>query len=299
MELTFTHDVATLPQMLQFNYDELKTALQGFLQKFEGLVITEDATKQAEADRAAINKTRDAIKNARIRIKKDAFDAFEAKCKELEAMCDKTAEGIAEQLREFERVRKEKKLEAVKEVVDAVLSTVENEGVKNSPRIKAFLNECWTRKKGAWQNAGVSLDAVKKETEEYLAKVNEAVKTLESFLEPEPVEVRTVAEHAFNETFEVNAALDAIRHYKDEAKRIAEARAREEARAAARKAEEAQKQEQPAPAPAAAPVVNVPRGTTNLDKVLTFTLKVTAPKSKLCALREYMNANGITFENVK
>ena len=83
MELTFQHNIEELPAMLAFNYDELKAGLQNYLSRFEGLVVTEDMIKSAEADRAAINKTRDAIKRARIDIKKRAFDAFEQKAKEL------------------------------------------------------------------------------------------------------------------------------------------------------------------------------------------------------------------------
>ena len=217
MELTFQHNIEELPAMLAFNYDELKEGLQNYLSRFEGLVVTEDMIKSAEADRAAINKTRDAIKRARIDIKKRAFDAFEQKAKELETMCDKASEGIAVQLRQFEQKRQEEKQKAVREIVAEVinLTCADDVPMAQSDYWRNFCNSNWNRSKGAWKNSGTSLDSIQKELEAEVARVQKDAGTLRSFVESEPIDIRTVAHDRFYAAFNLAETLDYLKGYKE------------------------------------------------------------------------------------
>lgn len=302
MELTFQHNIEELPAMLAFNYDELKEGLQNYLSRFEGLVVTEDMIKSAEADRAAINKTRDAIKRARIDIKKRAFDAFEQKAKELETMCDKASEGIAAQLRQFEQKRQEEKQKAVGEIVVEVVNRTCADDVPmvQSDYWRTFCNSNWNRSNGAWKNSGTSLDSIQKELEAEVARVQKDAATLQSFVESEPIDIRTVAQDKFYAAFNLAETLDYLKGYKEEQKRIAAAKAAEDARKAELAKQEAERTPEPTPTPTDAPQTheNAPTNARSWESKETYRLEVTGTREALTRLKAYGTQLGITFKNL-
>ena len=302
MELTFEHNIEELPAMLAFNYDELKEGLQNYLSRFEGLVVTEDMIKSAEADRAAINKTRDAIKRARIDIKKRAFDAFEQKAKELETMCDKASEGIAVQLRQFEQKRQEEKQKAVREIVAEVINRTcaDDVPMAQSDYWRTFCNSNWNRSKGAWKNSGTSLDSIQKELEAEVNRVQKDAATLQSFVESEPIDIRTVAHDKFYAAFNLAETLDYLKGYKEEQKRIAAAKAVEDARKAELAKQEAERTPEPTSTPTDAPQTHENAHTdaqAGASKE-TYRLEVTGTREALTRLKAYGTQLGITFKNL-
>lgn len=302
MELTFQHNIEELPAMLAFNYDELKEGLQNYLSRFEGLVVTEDMIKSAEADRAAINKTRDAIKRARIDIKKRAFDAFEQKAKELETMCDKASEGIAVQLRQFEQKRQEEKQKAVREIVAEVINRTcaDDVPMAQSDYWRNFCNSNWNRSKGAWKNSGTSLDSIQKELEAEVARVQKDAGTLRSFVESEPIDIRTVAHDRFYAAFNLAETLDYLKGYKEEQKRIAAAKAVEDARKAELAKQEAERTPEPTSTPTETPQTheNAPTDAQAGAGMETYRLEVTGTREALTRLKAYGTQLGITFKNL-
>ena len=302
MELTFQHNIEELPAMLAFNYDELKEGLQNYLSRFEGLVVTEDMIKSAEADRAAINKTRDAIKRARIDIKKRAFDAFEQKAKELETMCDKASEGIAVQLRQFEQKRQEEKQKAVREIVaEGIKRTCADDvPMAQSDYWRNFCNSNWNRSKGAWKNSGTSLDSIQKELEAEVARVQKDAETLQSFVESEPIDIRTVAHDRFYAAFNLAETLDYLKGYKEEQKRIAAAKAVEDARKAELAKQEAERTPELTSTPTETPQTheNAPTDAQAGAGMETYRLEVTGTREALTRLKAYGTQLGITFKNL-
>ena len=302
MELTFQHNIEELPAMLAFNYDELKEGLQNYLSRFEGLVVTEDMIKSAEADRAAINKTRDAIKRARVDIKKRAFDAFEQKAKELETMCDKASEGIAVQLRQFEQKRQEEKQKAVREIVAEVINRTcaDDVPMAQSDYWRDFCNSNWNRSKGAWKNSGTSLDSIQKELEAEVARVQKDAETLQSFVESEPIDIRTVAHDRFYAAFNLAETLDYLKGYKEEQKRIAAAKAVEDARKAELAKQEAERTPELTSTPTETPQTheNAPTDAQAGAGMETYRLEVTGTREALTRLKAYGTQLGITFKNL-
>ena len=302
MELTFQHNIEELPAMLAFNYDELKEGLHNYLSRFEGLVVTEDMIKSAESDRAAINKTRDAIKRARIDIKKRAFDAFEQKAKELETMCDKASEGIAVQLRQFEQKRQEEKQKAVREIVAEVINRTcaDDVPMAQSDYWRNFCNSNWNRSKGAWKNSGTSLDSIQKELEAEVARVQKDAGTLQSFVESEPIDIRTVAHDRFYAAFNLAETLDYLKGYKEEQKRIAATKAAEDARKAELAKQEAERKPEPTPTPTETPQTheNAPTDAQAGEGMETYRLEVTGTREALTRLKAYGTQLGVTFKNL-
>lgn len=283
MELTFSHNVADLPAMLSFNYDELKKGLEDYLSRFRDMVVTEGEIRQAEADRASINKTRDAIRRARIDIKRRAFDEFEGKAKELECMCAEAAEGIDAQIKAFDERRAATKRAEVEALVrETLVQALEGSGV--SPEAEPwtkFVEANWTRPRASWRNSGTTLESIREEVLAEADRVKREHDTLASFLAAEDIDVRTVGESRFAASFSLNETLAYLKSYKEQVALVAQAREKE---AAAKSANA------PAQAPAQAPAGG--------GRVETYRLEITGTRDALAALRRFGEAHGVKFRNL-
>lgn len=112
MEFKQKTDLAVLPPEIEFNFDELKKELEEGLQKYQGLVVTEDGIKDAKADRAKLNALYKAIDDKRKEIKKECmkpYEAFEKKAKILLDMISGTSGAIDGQVKAFEELAREDK----------------------------------------------------------------------------------------------------------------------------------------------------------------------------------------------
>lgn len=108
---------------IEFNYDELKTGIADAVKKYDNLVITEDAIKQAKIDRANLNKFISAMEDKRKEVKKQclkAYEPFEEKIKELVSMVDKPCTSIDKQIKAFEDKEKAEKRKLLKEYFENV-----------------------------------------------------------------------------------------------------------------------------------------------------------------------------------
>lgn len=112
MEFKQITDLTTLPPEILFNFDELKKELETGLEKYQGLVVTEDGIKDAKSDRAKLNALYKAIDDKRKEIKKECmkpYDAFEKKTKVLLEMIGSTSGAIDSQIKAFDEMRREDK----------------------------------------------------------------------------------------------------------------------------------------------------------------------------------------------
>ena len=103
MEFIVNTDLTTaLPATIDFNFDAQKAWLEERLSYYNTLVVTEDAIKDAKADRAKLKKLREAMDTRRKEIKKEwmaPYSAFEAKVKELTSLIDQPIGAIDTQLK--------------------------------------------------------------------------------------------------------------------------------------------------------------------------------------------------------
>ena len=101
-----------VPEVIGFNYDELKEELQEKLRQYETVVYTEDQIRIAKADRAALVKLIKALNDERIKHEKaymQPFKVFRERVDEIIKMIEKPVKLIDEQLSEYEEKRKEEK----------------------------------------------------------------------------------------------------------------------------------------------------------------------------------------------
>lgn len=116
MELKLITNLEALPAELDFNFEELKAELSAQLEKYRGLIVTEDTIKDGKDDRVKLNKLKTAIDTRRKEIKKqwsEPYNVFEGKIKEVLALIDQPIAAIDSQLNAYEEKRKAEKQEQI------------------------------------------------------------------------------------------------------------------------------------------------------------------------------------------
>ena len=146
-----------LPEVIQFNFEELKRELTEKVQKYETIVYSDEQIKEAKADKANLNKLKKALNDERIRREKEymiPFNEFKNKVNEIISIIDKPVQLIDQRVKDFEENKKqEKRLE-----IGQIWETKERPDWLTLPKI---FDE-------RWLNASVSM----KHIEEELKAVN-------------------------------------------------------------------------------------------------------------------------------
>ena len=211
----------TFPEVIQFNYEELKAEITSKVEMYKNLVYTgSDQIKDAKADRAALNKLIKAISDERIRIKKDClkpYDEFERKIRELTDIVNEPVQLIDKQIKEYEQTLKEEK----RKEIEALFETI---------GFQAFvkLEMIWDEK---WLNASVSMKSIEDAMRARLNEISTAVFTLNKL-----PEFGFEALELYKETLDLPKAIEKAQHMSEIAKKKAQYEAEEKAR---REAEEA------------------------------------------------------------
>lgn len=113
IEFRITSDLQELrKQSISANFDETKAWLTENLEPLRTMAVTPESMSQCKQYRASIRKVRDRIDESRKLAKAAAMEAysdFEAKCKELTALCDEAANALDVQLKAMENAVKEEK----------------------------------------------------------------------------------------------------------------------------------------------------------------------------------------------
>ena len=211
----------TFPEVIQFNYEELKAEITSKVEMYKNLVYTgSDQIKDAKADRAALNKLIKAMSDERIRIKKDClkpYDEFERKIRELTDIVNEPVQLIDKQIKEYEQTLKEEK----RKEIEALFETI---------GFQAFvkLEMIWDEK---WLNASVSMKSIEDAMRARLNEISTAVFTLNKL-----PEFGFEALELYKETLDLPKAIEKAQHMSEIAKKKAQYEAEEKAR---REAEEA------------------------------------------------------------
>ncbi len=155
---------------LSINYDELKKELAVSLEKYKGLVVTEDEITKAKATRASLNKVAKMIDERRKELKKEflkPYEAVEAQTKELVSMINEVNSTIDEQIKEFERQEKFKKTQEI----STLWNSFEYEKVKFS---QIFRDE--------WLNKTYSMKKIEEDMKAFIETVESGLKTIDSLI---------------------------------------------------------------------------------------------------------------------
>ena len=211
----------TFPEVIQFNYEELKAEITSKVEMYKNLVYTgSDQIKAEKADRAALNKLIKAMSDARLRIKKDClkpYEEFERKIKELTDIVNEPVQLIDKQIKEYEQTLKEEK----RKEIEALFETIGFQAFVQLPMI-------WDEK---WLNASVSMKSIEEKMRARLNEISTAVFTLNKL-----PEFGFEALELYKETLDLPKAIEKAQHMSEIAKKKAQYEAEEKAR---REAEEA------------------------------------------------------------
>lgn len=207
---------------IEFNFEELRQEMSVRLERYNGLVYSEETIKEAKADRASLNKLKEAIESKRKEIKKQClapYEEFEKKIKQLTALIDEPILAIDSQVKSFEQMQKDAK----REEITAYYNDNIGDLVSLLPLDKIFSDK--------WLNATTKLDAVYKEINERIIHTREDLQTIADLKS----EFELQAKDTYLRTLDLSAALNEKTRLEQQKARMEEY----EAQQAAKKAEAA------------------------------------------------------------
>lgn len=217
-----------LPEVIAFNYEEIKNELAERVHIYETVVYDDTQIKQAKADRADLNRFKKALNDERIRREKEylkPFSDFKEKINELIKIVDKPCEVIDKQIKAYEEQEKVKKREKIIDFWENEL----REDITTLPPEWLKLEYIFDDR---WLNASVSIATAKNDIKARLEGIRNDLDTLAGL-----PSFGFEATEIYKSTLDINRAiqegkrLEEIQRRKEEAERMraeAEAKAREE-----------------------------------------------------------------------
>ena len=233
MEFQIRTDLAVIPKTIEFNFVEIKKELAGNLEKYQDMVVTEDAIKDAKADRAKLNKLKEAIEKKRKEIKAEClapYNAFEKQVKEIVSMIEAPMLAIDGQIKEFEAARKAEKMEEIGAYYKANAADI----IDLVPFERIFDPK--------WLNATASMKSIEEEIDKTVTRISGDITIIKSMA----LECESAVLSRYIATLDMSEAMAEKTRFEDEQKRIEEfterQKARQAAQAASQKLEEVKKE---------------------------------------------------------
>ena len=201
------------PEKISFNFEEIKKEVAEKVQHYTSLVYSDEQIRDANADRAKLNKFVQALEAKRKEVKKQClapYEDFEKQVKEIVAIVNEPIQLIDNRLKSFEDERKvQKRLE-----IDCVFFA-------SNPfdwlKIEQIFNE-------KWLNATVKIPAVEAEIKERFEQIGKDLHTLS-----ELPEFAFEATEVYKYTLDINKAITEGHRLSEIAKRKAEHEAEQQA----------------------------------------------------------------------
>lgn len=182
---------------IDFNHEEIKQELRVALEKYQGLVYSEDNIRDAKVDRASLNKFREAIETRRKEIRKQClapYDDFEKKIREITDLIDEPILAIDGQVKAFEERKREERRAEIKEFYRT--------GDLDDVRSIIPLEKIWNEK---WLNATTTDKKIKDDIRTALDRAARDLELLESM----ESEFSDAVKIKYLETLDLSAALRA------------------------------------------------------------------------------------------
>lgn len=195
----------TIPEAIQFNYEELKQELTEKVSMYETMVYTDDQIKEAKADKANLNKLKKALNDERIRREKEymkPFNEFKAQINEIIAIIDKPVGVIDKQVKAYDEKKRQDKMEAIKKLYE---ESEHPEWLE----LEQIFNERWLL-------AGTSMRQINDGMEGWFNEIKQSLDTLSNL-----ADFAFEATEVYKSTLDINKALN-------EGKRLLEIQKRKE-----------------------------------------------------------------------
>lgn len=271
----------SLPEAIDFNYEEIKAELTEKVSYYKGLVYTDDGISKAKSDLANLRKFTKALSDERIKVKKQClapYEEFERKINDLVALVNEPIGLISQQVNNYEEQLKANK-------------KAEIEKLWEDKRTYEWLSlsMIWNDK---WLNATVKFPAIEKEIAEKLDQIDKDIITISAL-----PEFSFEAQKVYETTLDLNKAIS-------EGMRLSEIQKQKEEFERKKKEEEVKAAINP-PEPevvaevAAVPVEEpAPTTTPSEDKIYTLQFEITCNLDQAKALRKFFDETGIAFKQI-
>lgn len=197
----------TFPEVIEFNFDELKQEITSRVEMYKNLVYTEEQTRQAKADLAQLRKFVKALSDERIKVKKQClkpYEEFEAKVNELSKIVQEPIGLIDRQVKEYEEKQRAEKLQQIQELFGTI-------GFQSFVTLDKIFDE-------KWLNASVSLKKIGDDMREKMYRIGSDVHTISQLSE-----FAFEALEEYKTTLDINKAIYAGARMAEVAKAKAEA----------------------------------------------------------------------------
>ncbi len=269
-------------QSITFNFEELKKEIGDSLEKYKGLVYTDATIKDAKADRAALNKFRDALETKRKEIKKRSmipYEAFAEQVKVLTGLIDFPLNEIDKQVKAYEERKKDERLAALRKFYEFLWNGYD------------FYQNVLPFEKAI---------ALKKEMQNASVKEKAAEGLLQDVLEKCKLDLNSIAalelganEPALIDYYKTCYDINAVIKKAQDIKLAAEAKKRHEEKTApsVKQSQIYKQEEEPAQVPVSETAEETP--------VIQVDFRVWGTKEQLRTLQVFLKENGIKYGKVE
>ncbi len=113
-------EVSKVLPVINANFDEVKESLNQSLEKYKGIVVTEETLQDCKKTQQDLGKVEKGIEDFRKSVKKELeapIKEFESKCKELTALIGEVKRPIKDGIALYDTKRKEEKKEQAEELI--------------------------------------------------------------------------------------------------------------------------------------------------------------------------------------
>lgn len=251
------------------NMAEVKEYALAMKEYYSKLVFDDDQIKEAKEERAIINKMVKKVADYRKSVVASfnrPLEEFVNEAKQAENILKETSTFVDSQVKKYEEEEKEKKKEGCQKIYEEMIGDL-----KELVSFENLFND-------KWLNKTTKYDEVKSDIQNVIEKVNsglEAIKTLKSEFETEII-------NTFLEDFDVTKAIFKNTQLKE----------RKEAMTKTEVAKEETKKE------VIKEMICQPIEVTEEEPLKEYTLKITAPFTKMQELKKFMDLNQIQYEKV-
>jgi hypothetical protein len=283
-------------QSIEFNHESIKQELAVRLEKYNGLVYSDDSIKEAKADRATLNKFKEAIENKRKEIKKQClkpYEDFETKIKDIVAMIDKPILAIDGQVKAYEKIKKDEKLQAIETFyLDKVMD------LKDIVPFDRVFNQ-------KWLNTTYKETDIHKEINDLFLRVESDLAVLGEL----ESEYEAQLKDFYLKNYDLTATLQENKRLKEQAEKLAEYNRQQEekkriAKEQAEKAKAEREVNRPQPTTETKvvtpekPAMEMIRPPKQEAALIIIDFRVTATAEQLNELKQFLNSNGIKYGRV-
>lgn len=268
---------------IESNFETVRAWLSKELAPYASLVVTEDAISSAKNIRANIRRVSDGIDEQRKAVKKawmQPYTEFEAKCKELTALCADTASNIDQQVKAFERQKKDEKIAALR-----VYFQAQSAGVAQFLKFEDIFNP-------KWENFGFKEEDAQEEID---GKIQEAAQDLDTIRSlSSPFEPALLDEYSITHSLRAVLAKENILRARQKAE---EERKEAEAVSMFQDGENAPESATEAQEAGYSGIIRAPFAEP-MPRQYTLRFEVTATKAQLQDLKDFFHESGIVYKKI-